>query len=83
MFVLFSAIQGIRVDEEHYSGTAYVAMLEKNAAEYALLSDNNTIVYVCYTEGMFPKHPDEQYMRKKDKDDDSFFNDIRSRTTCN
>ena len=72
-----SDIQGICVDEEHYKGTAYVALLTNHAAEYALLSEKNTIVYVCYTEGMFPKHPDEQYMRIKDKDDDFSFENLK------
>lgn len=57
------SIRGIRISKEHYNGTAYVAMLKEHETEYALLTDTNTIVYICYAEGLFPKHPDPAYMR--------------------
>ncbi|MBR3044889.1 MAG: hypothetical protein IKI45_10445 [Oscillospiraceae bacterium] len=65
-------IKGIQIDEEHYNGTAYVAMLRERETEYALLIDEKTIVYICYADGLFPKHPDKEYMRKESEKKDSF-----------
>lgn len=64
-------IKGIRIDEDHYNGTAYVAMLRESETEYALLTDEKTIVYICYADGLFPKHPDKAYMRKESGNKDS------------
>lgn len=64
-------IKGIRTDKDHYAGTAYVAMLKEHETEYAILFNQDTIVYVCYAEGMFPKHPDQAYMRKETGKKDS------------
>ena len=64
-------IKGIRIDEDHYNRTAYVAMLRESETEYALLTDEKTIVYICYADGLFPKHPDKAYMRKESGNKDS------------
>lgn len=57
------SIGGICRDEENYNGTAYITMLRKFESEYALVTDDNTIIYICYTEGLKPKLPDTKYLR--------------------
>ena len=59
-------IKGIRKDTEHFSTTAYIALMqryESEEAEYALTFDDNTIVYLCITEGVKPWLPDPEYLR--------------------
>lgn len=67
------SIDGIRKDEEHYNGTAYLALLQKFETEYALIVNRNTIVYLCIAEGANPKTVDRAYLRKIDAAEDAWF----------
>ncbi|MBQ5317055.1 MAG: helix-turn-helix transcriptional regulator [Oscillospiraceae bacterium] len=58
------SIDGIRKDTENYNGTAYVTMLLKYETEYALVTDDNSIVYLCIHEGRNPRTAYTAYLRK-------------------
>ena len=67
------SIEGARRDDENYSGTAYVTLLHKFESEYALAVDDNTIVYVCFAEGVDPELPKSEYLRSTTASDPEWF----------
>lgn len=67
------AIKGIRKDEDNYNGTAYIALLRKFETEYALLIDNNTIVYLCISQGKNPKTANPSYLRNIEAKEEEWF----------
>ena len=67
------AIDGIRRDEEHYNGMAYIALLHKFETEYALITERNTVVYLCIAEGINYKTVDPVYLRKTNATEDEWF----------
>lgn len=58
-----ASIDGVRKDTEHYSGDAYVTVLDANETEYALVKGNNTIEYIFYSQGLHPRTPDSSDVR--------------------
>ena len=71
--IRLEAINGIRKDENNYNGTAYIALLQKFETEYALITDNNTIVYLCITEGRNPRTPDTSFLRNIEVKEEEWF----------
>ncbi|MBQ7070539.1 MAG: hypothetical protein IJM87_04560, partial [Ruminococcus sp.] len=67
------SIDGVHKDDENYSGTAYVTLLHKFESEYALVTDDNTIVYVCFAEGVIPELPKSEYLRNSTAEDSEWF----------
>lgn len=66
-------INGIREDTENYNGTAYITMLLKHETEYALVNDDNTIVYLCINEGKNPRTTYNKYLRKDTASENEWF----------
>ncbi len=67
------SIDGVHKDNENYSGTAYVTLLHKSESKYALVTDDNTIVYVCFAEDIDPKLPKSKYLRIDTDDESEWF----------
>lgn len=67
------SIEGIRRDDVNFEGTAYVALMHKFESEYALVADEDTIVYIAFAEGTKPVYPDKSLMRKNAPQENDWF----------